>query len=612
MIPYLVAPGRVSALAELVKEWKGVVLDCETTGLDLYLGDSLMGFAIGDLYGDACYYIPTSHNDCSCVSAKEIEVLRSATAGKPVIGHNIKFDIHASREVMGEFPGSMLFDTMVMARIMADTEKPFLDLETLTIQELGCSYQSEAAGKQAQFGKGKFTYEQIGMKCCEDVDFTRRLYLYFKEKMAPQLRRLFLTECRLSRVLYEMEHLGIAFNPKTVTELDNTLEELKGDVQKKIVEATGLEKFNPRSNPQITKLMASLGIEPIEYGDTTKKGERNPKWTREILAKIKHPVARLIAQHRALGYQQAYFLAWLKKCMDLGQHVLHGSFNNWGTVTGRLSSSDPNLQNMPRGWLQMHSEDKNEILHWDEEGPEREISLRKLFVPRPGYAFLVLDYRQLELFIGGFYLKRMGDESFCKLLESEDMHAATASLVFEVPLAKVTPDMRRQAKVFNFGLWFGMGDTTLAEGLGCSRKQAKEFRETFFRKVPGFPKLQRAIYSTLAKQEYLENVYGRRYYLPEEHFYIGINRIVQGSAGDYVKFRLLACECYCAEHGILLVLTTHDDVVFEVPKKLIRRRDVIQPLVDIMEEGKPFGMCLPVSVKVAENNLAEKEDLVYA
>lgn len=610
MQPYLVAPGRIADLARLAAQWKGVVLDCETTGTNPWLGDKLLGIGIADPYGEDCYYIPTGHPDWPQTSIVELGTLKAALAGKPVLGHNIKFDLHASREVFEGFPGSQLNDTMVMARIMSVEERPILALDAVVGRELDYEYQSEAAGKESQFGKGKFSCEQIGMKCCEDLDCTRRLYLYFKEKMPDSLRTLFMREVRLTRVLYEMEDRGIVFSPNTLKEQDELLEALKSDVQKDIQANIGKPDFNPRSNPQVTNLMAELGIEPLEYGEVTKKGDRNPRWNREVLKHIKHPVAKSIAQYRALGYEQSYFLAWLKRCPE---QVLHGSYNNAVTVTGRLSSSNPNLQNMPRGWLQMKSQDGIELLEWDEKGQEHAISIRKIFVPRPGYVFLICDYKQVELYVGAFYLRMMGDKSFLRLLGQEDLHAATAQwLLGADPADPLFPMWRRRAKEFNFGLWYGLGDQAMADRLKCSLEEAHDLRLRWFQKLPGFSKLQRRVRKRLIDQDYVENVFGRRYYLHEDLTYVAVNYLVQGSTGDYVKWRLYYTRPYCQQWGIYPVLTTHDDIVFEVPIDLIGRREVIQPLIDILEEGSPFGMRLPADAQVGSKNLVEKEPLVYA
>lgn len=202
MKTYLVAPGRVAALAEMVSRWPAVVLDCETTGLDLYTGDRVMGFAMGSLYPqeeEEYYYLPLAHKDFAMVSPEELKSLWDAVAGKSLLGYNFKFDLHALSPLAGDFPDSKLYDVLVMARILAQKDRPLLSLEIVASQELGYSYVSEAAGHQAQYGKGKYSVHQIGLKCCEDVHCTRLLYLHFKEKLTGRLRQLYGMECLLTR-----------------------------------------------------------------------------------------------------------------------------------------------------------------------------------------------------------------------------------------------------------------------------------------------------------------------------------------------------------------------------------------------------------------------------
>ena len=598
MIPYLVSPGRVEALCRLVEQWRAVVLDCETAGLNLYLGDLLMGIGLGQLDGEECYYLPVHHGEGD-IPRQEVEQLKQALAGKPLVGYNIKFDLHAMAQYWGDLPEQNFYDVLVMAQLMSYGEHPILDLESVAYRELSYDYQSPAAGKQAIFGSGKLSLLDIGMKCCEDVDLTRRLYFRFKERMPEEVRHLFGREVQVTAMLYAMERVGIAFDPEAMKALDSELTSKKKEMLARLLELSGLEEFNPNSHPQVCKLMDSLGIK------SSKRGKKGPSWDRGELSKIRHPVALPLAVYRTLDHETSRWIAAFKRSEKHGDCTLHGAYKNWGTVTGRLSGD---LQSIPRGYLQIEENpDAEEMIHWEDEGLNKEISIRRLLVPRPGYVFLICDYKQLEMFIGGFFLR---DANFLKLLEEEDFHGATAKLVWGVsPGDPAFSACRRRAKIFNFGLFYGMGDAAMAVLLKCSFEETVEYRREYFAKIPGYDRLYAQVHRQLSKEGCVSNVYGRPYYLPPNLAYVAINYLVQGSAGDYVKYRLPALKPLLQEAGILPVLTTHDDVVFEVPEELIGSQ-YVKRLLDILEEGSPFGFRLPVDAKVGERNLAEKEKLV--
>jgi len=235
------------------------------------------------------------------------------------------------------------------------------------------------------------------------------------------------------------------------------------------------------------------------------------------------------------------------------------------------------------------------------DGPDKTISLRKPFKPRPGYVFLEVDYRQIEMFVAGFYLK---SPRLLKLLEEEDFHAATAMWVW----GSSSPEYRKRAKWFNFGLLYGMGIKELARRLKCSEKQAAVYQREYFAKIgPEYYRFMHNIERLLQRDGYIKNVFGRHYYLPPEQAYLGLSYLFHGSAGDFVKFRLEAVKRLCQELDIRPILTTHDDILFEVPVEVLGSTH-LRRLIDILEDGSnPFGMRLPVEVKIGRDNLAEME-----
>ncbi len=614
MIPYLVRPGRIEELAGLAESWPAVVLDCETTGLDTYLGDRLLGFGIGNLRQEGepeYYYIPLTHNHPDDdpkynATLQELEPLRSVLEGKPTAGFHLKFDLHVLSFIF-EFGNCPMFDILPWARIMSLEDRPFLDLESVAGRELSYVYKSKAAGQQKLYGKNVFTASEIGNKCCEDVFCSAELYKHWVDGDIPKrLLRLFKREARLTKILFGMERRGILYDPKAVGELDVLLAGKAEELLSQLRETTELPELNPRSSPQVEGLMEQLGINPLEYNPPKKDGTVSPKWDRERLLAVMNPTALGIAQYRALTYQMSNLIKHLKRHIACRQEVMRFNYQNWGTVSGRLSASAPNVQGMAKGWLQLgEAGETGEALKWDEDGPDKTIAVRTMFVPRPGYFFLEADYSQIEMFVAGWYMARVGDPTLLELCRTEDVHAATAKLVW----GSDAPEFRKRAKWFNFGLLYGLGLEALAGKLDCSENQAKAFKRDYFKQIgPGYNICLRDIKSRLSTQGYEENVFGRRYYGSEEIAYIIWNYKVQGSAGDFVKFRQEAIEMICQELDIHPIFTTHDDILFEVPNELEGSHH-LRRLIDILEDGsKPFGMRFPLKTKITRTNLAEMED----
>lgn len=603
MIPYLVRPGRVSALMQKMDSWPAVCLDCETTGLNVYAGDKPLGFGVSNLYPDgeeASYYLPIDHLDADNLSREEASQLQGVMNGKPLLGYNLKFDLHAGRDVLGHFPDSPLYDTIIGARIVSEEDRPALDLDSVAYRYAGFKYRSEAAGHESEFGKvdkagrPKWSVEQIGHKCCEDVQATRLSYLAIKEKLDSPLSRLFATECKLTRKLFEIEARGVKYNPDTVVALNDQLDSLKEGLKSELRQDTGLEDFNPNSHPQVSNVLARRGHAPRAVSEKT----GDPSWKREHLVATGDPFALEVAKYRALGHEQSNLLAALFDLMKQGEPFYHPIYKNWGTVTGRLSSP---AQSIAKGYLQLGElGEGDEPLCWSEEGPDFSIALRRIFVPREKMAFVVADYRQIEMFVAGWYMQ---DSAFLELLNPEDFHAATAEKVWGV----VNSDTRKRAKWFNFGLLYGLGLKSLAGNLHCSEEEAAVYRDDYFEIIgPAYWRVQKAIRSLLEERGWMENVYRRRYWGVPDMAYILWNYMVQGSAGDFVKFRQFALEDPCRGLGAWVDFTTHDDITFEVPRENLGG---MGRLLDCLSDGVPFGMTLPLDVKIGQDNWVDMKKL---
>lgn len=615
MIPFLVRPGRVAKLADLVAGWKVVVIDGETTGLKTYLDDVVLGFSIGELRqqvdNPSYYYLPVSHFDADNIEPEELAPLRAVLAEKDLMGYNVKFDLHALAELL-DFR-KPYYDVLPLARIMSTEERPILELTYLAAQVLEYSWKSEA--KTSEFYRShkdwthrmrlhRWSVTDIMTKCCWDVYTTGDLYKHYSKDIPSKLKELYGQEIGLTAILYEMERRGICFDPDELEKVGGRLDGLMEGLLSDLAERTARATFNPRSGPQVEAVMEELRIKPRGFNKPKKDGTISPKWDRDNLLAVSHPVALGIAQYRALGTQTGTFITLLREYVLQGLVIMHFSYQNWGTVTGRLSAKSPNVQAMAKGWLQLGQlGEEGEVLAWSEDGPDKTLALRSIFIPRPGYVFLDADYSQVEMFVAGWYMAKAGHPELLELCQSEDVHRATALLVWD----SGEKEFRDRAKWFNFGILYGLGLESLSIRLGCSVKEAEGWRAQYYERIgPGYFRVVRQIRAWLNKRGYVQNVYGRRYYLDPDRAYIGFNYMVQGSVGDFVKFRLKAIERICEELDIHSLLTTHDDILFEVPEALLGSHH-IRRLIDILENGQPFQMRLPVKVRISRTNLAEME-----
>ncbi|MEK0326411.1 MAG: DNA polymerase A family protein, partial [Nitrosopumilus sp.] len=371
-----------------------------------------------------------------------------------------------------------------------------------------------------------------------------------------ELLDLFARETYLTRDLYDIEALGIMidqeFLESSTAKIDQELEKLLGN----ICTTAGMEGFNPRSNPQKRELMENLKINPVKQGKT------GPSWDREALMAVrhKHPVALEFARYQALAYQRSGLIERAIK----SRGFMHGEFKNWGTVTGRLSS---NLQQLPKGWLQFgeSAETGDDVLVWlkDELAKEKEFSIRRLVRPRPGKVLFKADYSQIEMFVLAFYMK---DKTFDSWLDSGNVHAAAAEEVFGDPVKDYD-----KGKTYNFATVYGQGDKARARALGCSEEESKEYKVKYDAKMPGHQKFLKRVRKSLRKNGYVDNVFGRRYYQDPDVAYRALNYLCQGSAGDFVKFELPFTRTLRQQLGIDIIITTHDDFIFEMDEENISR-----------------------------------------
>lgn len=483
-----------------------------------------------------------------------VELLEDATVKKS--GQNLKYDLLVLRRAGVELRG-VEFDTMI-ASYLLDPGRREHGLDSLALQHLDhrtIAYE-DVAGK----GKKQIPFAEVPLDAardyaCEDADITLRL----EERFAPKLKELQLkelfdhVEMPLTAVLAEMEWAGIRIDEPFFAKLHDRLEGELRAIEEDIYRVAGTE-FNINSNPQLREILYDrLDLPVIKR---TKTGPSTDASVLEALAAQGHQLPLLLMQYRELHKLQNTYVDALARLVNPETGRIHTSFNQTVASTGRLSSSDPNLQNIPvRTSL----------------GAE----LRRGFVPAEGHRFVSADYSQVELRILAHYSE---DSAFVEAFrQGEDIHRQTAALVFGVERAAVTREMRDRAKTVNFAVIYGIGPFSLAQQLGVSNAEAKQFIERYFERFPGVRRYLDEQIELARVRGYVETLTGRRRYIPEIHsrnFNVrafgeraATNAPIQGSSADLIKIAMIEIQraLDAGEASGRMLLQVHDELLFEVP-----------------------------------------------
>lgn len=585
----LVRPDQIPALGQKMAGWKAVVFDTETTGLNWFYEDVPIGIGMSPFEREEYYYLPVVG-----LTPHDLRPIMEWLETLPLMGHNIKFDLHNLR-LIGWIGLQLSFiDTLPMARLWAPEEKPRLGLEDLGKRIFDYEYPDERIVRMVKAGNAhKLSPEDQALKCCPDVFLTKELYKFFKRELSDDVKKLFVKETQLTRDLYDIEERGIMvdkeFLEPAAERLDSEIEMLLGRIQ----EVAGVEDFNPGSTPQKRKLMEQLGIAPV------KMAKLGPSWDRDALLAVRnqHPVALDLAKRQALAYQRNGLVERALQALIHGG-IMYGEFKNWGTITGRLSS---NLQQLPKGWLQFGeaAEIGDEVLVWlsDELAKEKEFSIRRFISPRPGYILLKADYSQIEMFVLAFYMK---DPTFNAWLDSGNVHAAVA--------LDIWGDAERfydRGKMYNFASVYGQGAEARAKVLGCTIEESKEYGKQYNEKMPGHKKLMNRVRRLLNKNGFVSNIYGRPYWSDPNMAYRVVNYLCQGSAGDFVKFKLPETRELRNQIGCEVLITTHDDFICEIPEENIH---LLPEWLDELRKS-PFERELGLDAEYSRTSLVQLSPL---
>ncbi|AXI02523.1 DNA polymerase I [Aquirhabdus parva] len=544
------------ALVERLKIAPRFAVDTETTSLDYRLA-RIVGISVALKAGEA-YYIPIGHDymgapeqlDATFVFETLKPILENPAIGK--IGQHMKYDAHLFNNHGISLQG-WAFDTMLASYVlnptatrhgMDDLAQYYLDYKTTTFEEI--------AGK----GVKQLTFNQIELEraapyAAEDADITWRLYEHFSKELAkiPKLQRLLLdVEMPTAQVLYEMENNGIRLDIGFLAELGQKFGEQIHGLEAQAIEIAG-QPFNVSSPKQLGEILFDkLGI---AGGKKTASGQYATG--EAILEKIDHPMIATILEYRSLSKLKSTYTDSLIAQSDPVSHRVHTSYHQAIAATGRLSSTDPNLQNIPiRG----------------EVGRQ----IRQAFIAPPGRIILAADYSQIELRLMAHFSQDAA--LLTAFREGRDIHQATAAEVMGIDLADVTSDQRRQAKAINFGLLYGMSAFGLAKQLNLSRAEAQEYITLYFSRYPSVHDYMENTRTLAAEQGYVETVLGRRLYM--ENIRAGnamvrqaaeraaINAPLQGSAADIIKLAMISVDQALPKQYAKMLLQVHDELVFEV------------------------------------------------
>lgn len=546
-------------LVERLKVCKNFVFDLETTSLD-YMNAQIVGWVF--LLDKDSFYIPVGHDYLD--ASKQLEfnyvlnqlkpILEDVSIGK--VGQNLKYDAHILANYQIDLQGisddtmmkSYVLNSVATRHNMDDLSAYYLDHQTI--------HFTDVAGK----GKKQLTFNQIDIDiatpyACEDVIVTHKLNEVLAHQLVkyPDMYKLYLqVELPLIPVLVTMERNGVELDTQALNTQRLKVRTEMSDIQAQAYELAG-NAFNLESPKQIQQILFSeegFGLEPKKK---TPKGA--PSTNEEALKLLDHPLVDLILSYRTLTKLNSTYLEALPKQVDLNTKRLHTSYHQAVTATGRLSSSNPNLQNIP-----IRSEQGARI--------------RGAFIASEGNVIIAADYSQIELRIMAHISQ---DAHLLDAFNNDmDVHSATASTMFNIPIEQVTSEHRRKAKAINFGLIYGMSAFGLAKQIDVSRTDAKQYIDDYFENYPDVLNYMNSTKESAKAQGFVETVIGRRLYLPQinaknkmlqQHaLRTAINAPMQGSSADIIKKAMLDIHAWIGQNNpdIKMIMQVHDELVFEV------------------------------------------------
>ncbi|PRO72584.1 DNA polymerase I [Alteromonas alba] len=573
-----------------------VAFDTETTSLD-YMEAELVGMSFCMEPGVAAY-LPVAHDYPDAPEQLSRDWLLQQLkpwledASRIKVGQHLKYDknVLANYDITLDGIG---FDTMLESYVLNSTGSRH-DMDTLAQNYLNhrTVHYEEIAGKGAkQLTFNQIELEQAAFYAAEDADITLRLHEVLWPKVAAEdtLKKILQEiEVPLASILARMEQQGVLIDSQQLSQQSQQLATRIMELEKEVHEMAG-EAFNLGSTKQLQHIL----FEKMELPVVKKTPKGAPSTSEEVLQELAldYPLPALIMEYRGLTKLKNTYTDKLPKMINHRTGRVHTSYHQAVTATGRLSSTDPNLQNIPIR---------------NEEGRR----VRKAFIAREGYKIVAADYSQIELRIMAHL---SGDKGLLDAFaHGKDIHRATASEVFNVAEDDVTDNQRRSAKAINFGLIYGMSAFGLAKQLHVSRQEAQEYMDLYFKRYPGVLEYMDRTREFAKEHGYVETVFGRRLYLPEIKSSNGarrkgaeraaINAPMQGTAADVIKMAMIQVDDWnrsTDNDDVVMIMQVHDELVFEIKQDTLDTN--VATIVELMEQAATLSVPLKVEAGNGEN-----------
>ncbi|MGA7193477.1 MAG: DNA polymerase I [Anaerolineales bacterium] len=580
---------KLNDLAKQLASAKVIAFDTETTSTEEMQAE-IVGISLAIKEGEG-YYIPVGHLGGNNLPLDQVvSALHDPLTDPhiPKVAHNAKYDyIVLARH--GIVVSPITFDTMI-AEFVVDPSSHNLGLKNMSFARLGdeMTHIEELIGKgKKQISMAEVAVESVAPYAAADAETTLRLLPIMQAEIKRVNAEKLMAEIEmpLISVLAEMEMTGVLLDLPFFKKLSEELTRRMADIEKQVFEAVG-KPFNINSTQQLSDVLFNrLRLEPPDRGKKTASGHYSTSGDVLDALSGKHPVVDMVIEHRELSKLKSTYVDALPAAVDSTTGRVHTSYSQTGAVTGRLSSSNPNLQNIP-----IRTEEGRRV--------------RNGFIAAKGNVLLSVDYSQIELRIVAHMAQ---DQAMLDAFRAgQDIHATTAAAIYNIPLEQVTKEMRRHAKAINFGLIYGMSAFGLTRSTELTLAEADEFVKAYFTQFPGVKKYLDGIRKQAAQDGYVETLLGRRRYFPalqgkqnvqmknrEERE--AINAPIQGTAADIMKIAMLHIPSALKKAGLRaqMLLQVHDELVLEVPKEELEKTyRLVQELM-----GSAYKLDIPLSTE---------------
>ena len=586
---------QLEVLIEEIKKIKLIAIDTETTSLNV-MNAKLVGISMSLKKGEAVY-IPVNHmgatEDEQINEDDLVQLLKPVLEDSAIvkIGQNIKYDAHIFLNLGIKMHG-INEDTMLMSYVINSNQSH--GMNKLSQKYLGhdCITYESLVGK----GVKQLTFDQIDINdaleyAAEDADVTLQLYHVLKNQLKKEKRLLEVYqkfEIPSMKALIEIERNGVLIDAHLLGQQSQKIGEELIKIESKAYELAG-QPFNLASPKQLREIL----FEKLEIKPLKKTPTGTPSTSEEVLQELSkdYPLPKILLEYRTLAKLKSTYTDKLPIMINQSTGRIHTSYNQAVAVTGRLASSDPNLQNIPI------------------KGSEGR-KIREAFIAKPNFSIISADYSQIELRILAHLSKDLGLIEAFK--NNKDIHTITASEIFNTNIKKITSEQRRYAKIINFGLIYGMGAFGLAKTLGITRSDAQNYIQEYFNKYPTVLQYMEESKQFAREHGYVETFFGRRLWLPEISSSNGlrkagaeraaINAPMQGTAADLIKLAMIQVQQWIDDNSDLkgqVIMQVHDELVFEVPNNEIDK--FTKEIPQIMQNVAKLDIPLIVEINAGEN-----------